>query len=359
MVSASLILIGETGNGKSSLGNFILNKEVFSVSDNPESETKITRGEYSDDDNNKIFVIDTPGLQDAEGTDRDHLVQMIDYIRDNPGLQGIVIVFNYHQPRLPLNIKTLIKLLCNVFPGVDFWKHVALVWTKFYYFLPLNKKEKRFNMINKFMPEVLKFVNETNGDDSIHTLPTFFVDSNFEKKDEFSCEEINRLITWVHQLDPIDVEKVVKADAVIQETSEETDIRIIKNIEGNIEHIKTEYYKRNKQIYYDGNISYTYTDWELYDEECHDNILPKELLEVKTDHKTEENYSKTPIMEWRHSRGPLWGLFGGGSSYQVCVGYTETKIIDYFERNIKIFNDNSVEKEEWRKVDSKSITRRL
>ena len=44
-IDAKLLLVGETGNGKSSLGNFILNRKVFSVSDNPQSETKITRGE--------------------------------------------------------------------------------------------------------------------------------------------------------------------------------------------------------------------------------------------------------------------------------------------------------------------------
>jgi len=35
---------------------------------------------------------------------------MVDYIKSNPGLQCIVIVLNYHQPKLTLSIKTLIKL---------------------------------------------------------------------------------------------------------------------------------------------------------------------------------------------------------------------------------------------------------
>ena len=39
-ISAKLLLVGETGNGKSSLGNFILNRKVFSVSDNPKAKLK-------------------------------------------------------------------------------------------------------------------------------------------------------------------------------------------------------------------------------------------------------------------------------------------------------------------------------
>ena len=49
------------GNGKSSLGNFILGTQAFSVSDNPESETKITCGQYGVNENQGVFVIDTPG----------------------------------------------------------------------------------------------------------------------------------------------------------------------------------------------------------------------------------------------------------------------------------------------------------
>lgn len=117
-IDAKLLLVGETGNGKSSLGNFILNRKVFSVSDNPKDETKITRGEYGIDDTKGIFVIGTPGLQDSEGADKEHLLQMIDYIKKNPGLQAILIVFNFHQPRLALYIKTLIKLLCSIYSQV-------------------------------------------------------------------------------------------------------------------------------------------------------------------------------------------------------------------------------------------------
>ena len=41
-----MLLIGETGNDISSLGNFILNRKVFSVRNDPKAETKITRREH-------------------------------------------------------------------------------------------------------------------------------------------------------------------------------------------------------------------------------------------------------------------------------------------------------------------------
>ena len=74
MIKTSILILGETGNGKSSLGNFILNKEnAFSTSDNTSSETKETNGKYGEGDTKNIFVIDTPGLQDPEGKDKINL----------------------------------------------------------------------------------------------------------------------------------------------------------------------------------------------------------------------------------------------------------------------------------------------
>ena len=67
----SLLILGATGDGKSQLGNFILNNpQAFKVSDDINSETKETIGKYGINGAENLFVIDTPGLQDTEEKDK-------------------------------------------------------------------------------------------------------------------------------------------------------------------------------------------------------------------------------------------------------------------------------------------------
>ena len=90
---ASILLFGETGVGKSSLGNLILNEpNAFSISDKPESETKVTCGKFNE--KKDIFIIDTPGIQDSEGKDKEHVDQMIDFININIKLLFFKIILS-------------------------------------------------------------------------------------------------------------------------------------------------------------------------------------------------------------------------------------------------------------------------
>ncbi|KAG4102183.1 hypothetical protein H8356DRAFT_1341792 [Neocallimastix lanati (nom. inval.)] len=81
----------------------------------------------------------------------------------------------------------------------------------------------------------------------IKTYPTFFMDSNYELKYLFSCEEVNRLVAWVYQLKPI----------------YEHDEKVDKTIQGNFECIKIEHFTRNKEILYDEIISTIFKKFQI------------------------------------------------------------------------------------------------
>ena len=67
---------------------------------------------------------------DVENSDKDRLFQ---YIKTLKELSSIILVFNFQQVRLPLDIKYIFKLLCNnLFPKEEIGNHIALVFTNSY-----------------------------------------------------------------------------------------------------------------------------------------------------------------------------------------------------------------------------------
>ena len=107
-----VIILGETGVGKSNLGNFLIKSQNFKTSSSTNSETQqIAYGE-----SNEIIVIDSPGTNDSSLDDEEieekHLIDIVKAFKQAKYLNTILILLNYQQPRLSRNLKIMIKLFC-------------------------------------------------------------------------------------------------------------------------------------------------------------------------------------------------------------------------------------------------------
>ncbi|BFU22427.1 hypothetical protein CL6EHI_144390 [Entamoeba histolytica] len=282
-----LLLIGGTGDGKSSLGNFILKKNAFDVNDNPNPVVKPTMGFYGEGDRSDIFVIDTPGLLDSSEMDESQLNQMINYINEQKGVDGIILVLNYNSVVFLDNLESLIKKLYNEFPVFDFWKHVCIVWTKCFYYTSEKKLEKQMEIKNKQYQEQLKRLDkETTGKEDI-TFPMFFVDSQPDEGGDNSRtdKEIEKFLAWARSLSPIKpIEKVMKENTepkpVVEEEKRDTEGK--EETKSYIE-FTVEVKKRVKRVGTDGKVSYN--DWE----EIVTESKEKPLLKEDSNNSKEEN----------------------------------------------------------------------
>ena len=255
----NIILIGETGSGKSSFGNFALGiEDAFKVSDDPTSCTTETIRKISRLDH-EIGIVDTPGLQDSQGRDKIHYEQMLKIITEMKDLNFILLVFNYTSPRFTPSIQFMIKFLCNVFPK-NFAHHVGIVFTHYdhEYQLRINKKKKKDPREERkeFIREIMELISQTTNEELFLGPPVFYLDSYVE--DENSKKELNRLIAFSKNLKPI--EDIRQCKLKYKKEEEEFDTRTYDRVQGDYIFTYTERLKRIKRTDYNDKVSYT--EWE-------------------------------------------------------------------------------------------------
>ena len=273
----NILLFGETGNGKSSLGNQLLGiNDAFRVSSDIKSETKHTYGKKGAGDYANLFVIDTPGLQDTNGADKEHMIQLVEYVKDHKELNAIIVVFNFQQVRFPYNIQTMLKLFCNIFPMKEVENHIALVFT--------NSFTKRGNLTNeqkaakaeKILPEFKRVIKEATGNNITNNIPTGFVDIDPEEGiDENGKLDLERIITWATFLPNLNVEQMKTPEPEVKkETQEFSEMKI----DG--EYIIKTLYIKERDVYcqLDGSISYG--EWKEKDKK-EEKIINPEIEKIK------------------------------------------------------------------------------
>jgi len=272
----NILLFGETGNGKSSLGNFLLGNNVFKVSADVKAETKVTFGREGVGDSKDLFVIDTPGLQDTDGADRAHMIQLIQYVKEHKELNAIVVVFNYQQVRFPYNIQTMLKLFCNIFPMKNVGKHIALVFTNAFTRRGFLTNEQKLEKSSKILPEFKRVIKEASGTELPNNIPTAFVDMDPQEGiDENGRIDLERLKAWANFLPNLNVEEFKAPEPEIKIESQDFDEM---RIEG--EYIIKTIIKKEREVYPQLDGSLKYGEWKEK-ERKEEKIMNPEVERIK------------------------------------------------------------------------------
>jgi GTPase Era involved in 16S rRNA processing len=160
---SSIIVLGETGTGKSSFCNNLCLQPKCIVGEGLNSETERVHGIKCEGNYNDIFIIDTPGLNDSNGPEQDKLNinAMNEYIRQNPRIKGIIILLKFTDNRLTGSVKQSLKAFANMFPMNEFWSHVIFILSHFYANSPEEKQKRKEILLRNYKQEIREVMNIT------------------------------------------------------------------------------------------------------------------------------------------------------------------------------------------------------
>src|SRR5688572_16150215 len=135
----TILLIGRSGRGKSTLANVVTNTNDFKESSGSVSETKEVQFEQFKDTNNKIdyAIIDTPGIGDTKMSDN----EVLDIIAKAVYLakDGVSQVFFTTDGRFDQYEMATYDLLRTIIFDENITKHTTMVRTRFSEFRDPNK----------------------------------------------------------------------------------------------------------------------------------------------------------------------------------------------------------------------------
>ena len=151
-MKSKIVLIGDMGSGKSSVGNLFAGKDHFKVCDDIYPCLDYVVNSYDAGD---LIIFDTVGLNDK--TDVSNLQKMIETFKKEE-MNAIFIVLNGQICLFGEGMKQMIREICKLFMGKYIWKQIGIIFTRYGYDEKQHEEIKK--QANNLVKEVLKEAEE-------------------------------------------------------------------------------------------------------------------------------------------------------------------------------------------------------
>ena len=133
----AILLIGSTGSGKSTLGNFLLNpdgEQVFQMARDNKPQTQFVKPAVNNVSVKgagrvDLTVIDTPGLNESAAKDLGHMIEIIKSLKGFVHVRACIVVVKFNT-KIDAQYKATVQYYSKLLPSL-FAKNVTIVMTNY------------------------------------------------------------------------------------------------------------------------------------------------------------------------------------------------------------------------------------
>ena len=193
-----VMLVGKTGAGKSSFGNFVLGRESFVTSSGLEVVTAKAAADSVMVEGHELYVVDTPGFGDPASSEDEHDLGIEEMVRGlqlavedgDPGIDMIVYVISASD-RFTKEQHTAIEVI----KSGDIWSYVLVVFTNADKIRSLDKRQYILDLLSKGdkCPKALKQMMD-------EVERRFMIVNSLNSSETYRKEQVLALLCNLHSM---------------------------------------------------------------------------------------------------------------------------------------------------------------
>lgn len=192
METGAVLVLGDTGAGKSSVLNALLGTDHFESSSSSLACTKEPSSFSQVIDNEKTLVgIDSEGFNDGTSITEFQIEKLGKFLRNwTTGINLIAVVIQFQKCRFSQGIMDVVQFVYNAFQNPELLSHICIIFT--HSPKKCNKEEK----IANYNVAAKQYLTSISGVNDIPDIPMFFVQTRKKERQDVADElqKIRQLI---------------------------------------------------------------------------------------------------------------------------------------------------------------------